>query len=453
MTPAKRAANGAAMALALGLAAAHVLAKVEARPATSDYTYTIQRGDTLSVFARAFLAGPAATRAVQRLNHIANPRRMATGKVLHIPRALLRDAPTQASVASFAGPVTLAEHGQSLPAHTGLMLGEGAEIATGRNAFVTLRLSDGSAVSLPSQSRLRLARLRRVLLTGSIERDLMLEQGRVESRVTPMHDANSNFRVTTPITVSAVRGTRFRVAYRPESASAALSVVEGQVAVAHGIDDAPAPPAPTLAPAGFGIASTPRGDSGPLALLPAPALLNPGKVQTAEELHFALGPLPGAQSYHVQLAHDAGALDVLAEATAATPDFTLPSVPAGSYFLRVTALDDHGLEGLPDTFSFERLRNGIAASAAASGTGHERRYRFAWASMADDTPHFRFRLLRQGGDTPPLVDEAGLTGTSLTLTNLPPGEYAWQVASLVFAHGRPIEDWTPPQRLHIFAEH
>ena len=448
MTSTKAARFSTAIASLIALTPAGAVARSASAALAADYIYEVKQGDTLFSFGRAYLVDANAELTLQKLNHIANPRVLPTGKVLHIPRHLLRDEMTQASVASFAGPVTLADHGHTLPVHTGVKLDEGAEIETGRNAFITLRLSDGTVVSLPSQSKLRLTHMRRVLLTGSVERDIELEQGRVESGVTHMHDPNSNFRVTTPITVSAVRGTQFRVAYSPENASAAMSVVEGKVAVGRSAGDTP-----TLAPAGFGIASTAAGDSGPVALLPSPALVDPGKVQSGEELHFALAPLAGAQSYHVQIARDAGALDVIGEATSASPDFTLPAVKAGSYFLRVTALDGRGLEGLPDTFAFERVHNAVSAAASASGKGRNRRYQFEWQAVADGQPHFHFRMVRKGDAAAPIADETGLTGTSLALTNLPPGDYEWQVASLLFAKGKAIEDWTPPQRLHIFAEH
>ena len=448
MKPSKLARLSAAIASMIALAPFGTVARSAAAALAVDYVYEVKPGDTLFSFGRAYLVDANAERVLQKLNHIANPRVLPVGKVLHIPRRLLRDEMTQASIASFAGPVTLADHGHSLPVRAGVKLDEGAEIETGRNAFITLRLSDGTVVSLPSQSKLRLTHMRRVLLTGSVERDIELEQGRVESGVTHMHDPNSNFRVTTPITVSAVRGTQFRVAYSPENASAAMSVVEGKVAVGHSADHTP-----TLAPAGFGIASTAAGDSAPMALLPSPALVDPGKVQSGEVLHFALAPLAGAQSYHVQIARDAGALDVIGEATAANPDFTMPAVKAGSYFLRATAIDGHGLEGLPDTFAFERVHNAVSAAASASGKGRNRRYRFEWQAVSDGTPHFHFRMTRKGAGATPIADEAGLTGNALGLTNLPPGEYEWQVASLLFAKGKVIEDWTPPQRLHIFAEH
>ena len=445
----KAAITGTAIAYIMAMVPAGAAAKsATANSAPADYSYTVKPGDTLFSFGRAYLVDASAEMAVQKLNHIADPRHLPTGKVLHIPRHLLRDETTQASVASFAGPVSLADHGQSLPTQTGVKLDEGAEIITGRNAFITLRLSDGTVVSLPSQSKLRLTHLRRVLLTGSLERDIQLEQGRVDSGVTHMHDPNSNFHVTTPITVSAVRGTQFRVAYAPENSSAAMSVVDGKGAVGR-----PATDAATVAPAGFGIASTAAGDSGPLALLPAPSLIDPGKVQSGEDLHFALASLAGAQSYHVQIARDAGALDVIGEATSADPDFTLPAIKAGSYFLRVTALDGHGLEGFPDTFAFERVRNSVSAASSASGTGRNRKYQFEWQAVSDGTPHFHFRMMRKGAGAIPVADEVGLTGTALGLTNLPPGEYEWQVASLLLLNGKIIEDWTTPQRLHIFAEH
>ena len=161
MKPSKLARLSAAIASMIALAPFGTVARSAAAALAVDYVYEVKPGDTLFSFGRAYLVDANAERVLQKLNHIANPRVLPVGKVLHIPRRLLRDEMTQASIASFAGPVTLADHGHSLPVRAGVKLDEGAEIETGRNAFITLRLSDGTVVSLPSQSKLRLTHMRR----------------------------------------------------------------------------------------------------------------------------------------------------------------------------------------------------------------------------------------------------------------------------------------------------
>ena len=419
-----------------------------------DYVYAVKRGDMLIKLTTAYLTGIPAMHRVERINHVTAERRLPIGKQLLIPRGLLRDEASEAQVASFSGEVTLLRGGAAAPASLNAHLPEGAEVTTGRNAYATLRLADGTLLALPSDTRVRLTHLRRVLIDGAIERNIALTNGRVRAAVVPMHDPHSSFEVTTPLSVSAVRGTHFGVAYGAEQQAAATSVEEGGVEEGGiGLGAAGtgrAAPALTV-PAGFGVATTPAGNSGVLALLPAPALNDPGKVQTGDMLHFALVPVAGAVAYRVGVAKDAGAYDLLDEAGGGG-DFTLPAQPAGSYFLRVSAIDAHGIEGKSDVYAFERRRNTISGGAS----GDARHFRFDWQASADGTPRFHFRLVRNGaaGETPVVTaDEAGLTAPSLTLTGLPPGDYAWTVSSTIYVGGRAIEDWTPPQTVHVFAAH
>ena len=413
-----------------------------------DPVYEVKRGDTLFELARAFFTDSRALAVVRRLNHIARPDHIVAGSALRVPRAQLRDERTYATVEAFSGPVVLTIGSQPIPARTGAHLGEGATLQTGRNAFVTLRLGDGTAISVPSQSDITIARLRRVLLTGSVERDLDVRNGRVHAHVTPMTDPHSSFRVITPISVAAVRGTDFGIDFDAVAQRSAAVVREGKVAVSPGQTAATAPGDLLLTP-GFGAISGAHETTRSLRTLPEPKLIDPDKVQTGETLAFAIAPAAGALSYRLQIARDAGCLDLVTEVVSASPDFDLPSVPAGLWFVRVFAIDGNGLEGAPATYSFERRRNTLSAAMSQSGSGRALRYLFKWASSADGTPLFRFRLVRRAGTDIPVVDEVGLKANSLEVGALPPGDYAWQVVSTLFSNGKAIETRTAEQTMHI----
>ena len=447
----KLAAGLAALAL---MAAASVQARnpVQARtpaPAEVLVAYPIHSGDSLFRLSRNYFPGSASLASVKRLNRIADANRIMTGGTLRIPRVLLRDVQTFAKVESFSGEVTLRPAGTAFPARTGATIGEGAIIETGRNGFVSLRLADESVVSLPSQSRVRIMRLRKVLLTGSLEREFAADSGRVRARVTPMEDPASNFRVRTPLTVSAVRGTEFRIGFDPVTDAAITQVEDGKVEVTPGATPIAAPG--TLLLPGFGAAMTPAGTNGAVALLVPARLTAPDAVQTEADLHFAVEPMAGADGYRLQLARDAGLLDLVAEASGAGPAYSLPSLPAGTYFARVSAIDPNGIEGLPRTYAFDRVRNGVAGSIGASGAGRERRYLFKWSGTADGTPQFRFQLARKADPVHALVDEPLGTATEITVTSLPPGEYAWRVLSIVPHGAKVIRAWSGEQSFEVTA--
>ncbi|MFN3536963.1 MAG: FecR domain-containing protein, partial [Brevundimonas sp.] len=226
-------------------------------------SYTVVQGDTLIELAEAYLHRPDDYRAVARLNGVTNPRRLRPGSVLRFPVSLLRTEPARARVSNVRGAATVQSGGASRALGQGEPLEEGVIIATGANAFVRLVLPDGSHVALPSQSRIRIARLRRVLLTGGHDQQFDVLTGRLEAGARRV-DPAGRFEIVTPIAVSAVRGTEFRVSYAAAAGQGSTEVLEGSVGVlaqedallvqagqgaavgVSGAELAPLPPAPRL---------------------------------------------------------------------------------------------------------------------------------------------------------------------------------------------------------------
>jgi hypothetical protein len=411
--------------------------------ATKVVTYTVKRGDTLFDLSHAYFTGLSAVRQVQKINRIEDPRRIPIGTVLRIPRGLLRDETSQARIESFSGPVLIRRGGQSHAVGLNERLMEGDEIDCGRNAFATLRLADNSALAIPSQSTMQLSRLRKVKLTGALERDIAVKVGRLRAKVTPMTHPDSSFRVVTPVSVSAVRGTEFRVGFDSAEEFSASQVDDGNVgfSVRAGKNE-------VLLPPGFGAAAIKGRTTGPMKLLDAPKLAEPEKIQSGDQLHFALEPLPGATRYHLQIARDAGFLETIAEDNQIAPFFDLPSIAADSYFVRVSAFDRHGLEGTAGTYSFERWRNLVLGEVERAPAG-EHWLRFKWHATVDGTPQYRFQMIRKGQPDVPVVDEAGLTDNLLSVSSLPAGEYEWRVCSILLVKGKVVTTWTALQSFHV----
>jgi hypothetical protein len=158
----------------------------------------------------------------------------------------------------------------------------------------------------------------------------------------------------------------------------------------------------------------------------------------------------------VQIAKDAGFVEVIDEvigggiggAIGGAPVFTLNSIPADSYFVRVSAYDKLGLEGTAGTYTFERRRNLVKGSAEASPPG-VRRLRFRWDGTADGKPQYRFQMVRSGAPDVPVVDETGLSSNVLSVSNLPAGNYSWRVCSMLLVKGKLVATWTAPQSIHV----
>jgi len=378
-------------------------------------TYIIQANDTLYGIKERFLVSDADVFELRDYNRVRNTRALRINSTLLIPRKMLDYTPIELRVFRQSGPVSI-EGGD---AFDGQVLNEGERIVTRRNGFVTLMTNDGKRISLPSNTTARLIRARRYTLGETIDIDFEVESGRARAR-SPRLNEEDRLRMRTPLAVTAVRGTEFRVAYDPQSGESSLTeVTEGVVNVSAGNDQIDAA-------SGFGIASTAAGVSEPLPLLPAPEFVDGGAIQTGEALEFTIEPVTGATGYRVQLAKEAGFLDVIAEELVEGTQATVTDIENGSYFVRARAISQSGLEGETAATPFRRKQLGIAAEEPEGSI--DEGYRFAWIGNGEGENMFAFQMWEAGNPQTLLIDEVGFSETEFVLTDLDRGQYQWRVA-------------------------
>jgi len=384
---------------------------------TDSVTYTVVAGDTLYSIAERYLKTIGNARDIQRINRVRNPRRLSIDRTLTIPREMLKFERVQLMVGPFSGPVTV---GGELP-ETGANLALGDQVVTQRNGFIRFESTFGGRVSLPSNTTARLVRARRYLLGNTLDVEFEVLNGRANA-VSPTLEGQDRLRMRTPVAVTAVRGTEFRVAYDAANADVSLTeVTEGTVQVAAGGETRPTP-------AGFGVSSNPSGVNEPEALLPEPAFVEGTAVQTGETLTFAFEPVTGAQAYRVRIAKDPSGLDVLADQIVSGGVAEFPSIDNARYFVSARSISPSGLEGASlSSDSFLRKRVGVTPSQGQSPDYDG--YNFTWTGEGEGTATYAFQLWSEGSPEVLLVDEVGLTQTQIIVTNLAPGRYNWRVAA------------------------
>ncbi|MAF60932.1 MULTISPECIES: FecR domain-containing protein [Pseudomonadota] len=418
------------MLLAGGLA----LAEPAAAQARDDdaIVYTVRRGDTLIALARDYMLRETDWREVQRINRVADPYKLPIASQLSLPIRLLRSRPASATVAAFRGQALASVANAPLRSVAmGQVLGEGARVTTGPASSLSLSLTDGSVITLPSNSALRIGRLRKLLITDSIDYDLTLETGSARSRVTPFRNRDDRFRLRNPIAVSAVRGTDFRTHFDAGTETSRSELLEGGIALTTGsAKDTQLEPE-------FGAVIGKTGAIAVEPLLPAPQLIGGAGVQRAPMVAFAVQPVAGAQAYRLQIGRDSGFVDIVEDVSGNSPDFTVPSLENGRYFARFTAIAASGLEGLPGTIAFRRR---LATTTQPAVPGQDG-YVFRWIGSGEGMRRYRFQLRRE--DSPSwLVDEAGLAGSSIILSDLSPGRYLWRVGTTTHSEDETDTDWT-----------
>ena len=415
-------------------------ATVSPLPAGETVSYVIRRGDTLDRLSRSFLVPERRWRALLKLAATRDPRRLRIGQRLRVPRSWLRFRVEPARLASYRGTIRLSIDGRAITPAPGATIGEGTQLTTAGNSFATLLLADRSQVVIPSQSRVLIRELRRILLTGAIEYRIDVEKGRLETKVTPLDQPSARYRIRTPISITAVRGTEFRVAFEETNRIAATEVLTGIVTFsAHGLA------ASTELERGIGATLQATGEPRVEKLLGAPELDDPAPVQTRDAVEFRARKLKGAVRYRVVIASDAGFVDNIAEQFSDDGSFTLDDIPNGNLFARVSAVARSGLEGLAQSYSFTRRLASIHATVEAGEDG----YRFRWSGAGGGVRRYRFQLMRKRPEDMPIVDEVALERDALTLRRLPPDVYYWRVGLVQVEGGEVTESWTDPEKLTI----
>jgi len=144
--------------------------------------------------------------------------------------------------------------GLRFPVRNGSLLTEGQVITTGAGASVLFVLSNGATVSLGADSVLSLEQFSQQPFGESYKMSalsaepststtrLNLVRGELISDVKKLKkDAGSSFSIQTPVGAAGIRGTAFRIAFRPEGnrASYALVMLEGVIAQTFGTRSRP----------------------------------------------------------------------------------------------------------------------------------------------------------------------------------------------------------------------
>ena len=335
---------------------------------TASITYVARAGDTLMSIAQQYTDRSNNWIALGKLNRIDKDSAIPIGTAILIPAELLGDVPSKATVVAMTGSIAATGADGTV---TRLALGatvlEGTQIETSGNSFLTLALPDQSRISLPSNTRVRIAKLRTARYLNSPRTEVLLLRGQIESRVSPLDANRGRYEVRTPLSVAGVRGTHFRVGFVEGSSPTriATETLDGKVAVAHAAG--PGGPDGLVLTAAKGNITDSRMVGPAVDLLPAPQL-KPAFGSNGPEFspaRITVQAIPGARAYHLQIAADPQALQLLAENRSASTTLAIANLPDGNYFARLSAIDGLGLEGLSATKPIT-LR---AASDSASTPG------------------------------------------------------------------------------------
>ncbi|MFZ6692905.1 FecR domain-containing protein [Undibacterium sp. SXout20W] len=406
--------------------------KVSGEPGTvlatpPDMTYFALQGDTLSGISKRFTDKALNWPILSKRNHIADDRAIPVGTAILIPLELLPEEDSEARVLALAGnPTYKPVNGDELPLAIGTVVKEGAQIFTGKNGFITLAFPDNSRVSIPSNSQISLSKLRKTKYTGSPRTEISLIEGKVESHVSSLVSNKGRFEVRSPLAVAGVRGTHFRVGVT--DAGTANEVLEGGVAVNNPVlkksDN-------IVLPAGKGNIVTSTAVGKAVNLLPAPQLKQEYWLQVRPTIQFLIDKTDIARGYHVQIAKDSQALDVLAEKYFKENRFKFDGLADGSYFVRIAAIDQYGLEGIPLTQAFTlKARPEPPFTLQPKNKIRSDKTDFVWTE-ASNALSYHLQVATDTDFNNIVLDQSNLKDVQFSTNKLNNGQYFWRIATVV----------------------
>jgi hypothetical protein len=394
-----------------------------------EWSYKVSHGDTLIEVGRQFLNDPDAWPQVQKLNQIANPRRLVPGTFIRIPLGLLNQKATVAEVVFVQGQAKVkhAARAEFELVVVGAQINAGDVLQTAADSSLTLRFSDGSRLLLVPSSEVSVVHLLAVGRAGVPSVRMQLQEGTTELRVSPAPSAKRSFEVQTPAVNLGVRGTDFRARVEDAKKQAWLEVLEGSVAAQAG-------GAAALVSGGQGLRAEQNKPLQPIKpLLAAPDFSSTSARIGRLPIRLNWTPLAGASSYRAQIfAHDK--LDsLLAQGSSTQPSAKWADLPDGSYVLRVRAVDANGLEGRNADHAFvlkARPEPPFTISPVSGGNVYGEVASLGWTSSAA-AERYRVQVARADDRDfkASVVDTANVTQARYDAA-LAPGEYQWRVASL-----------------------
>lgn len=383
-----------------------------AATASAQSPHVVKPGETLWSISNQQLATPLRWPEVQQRNQVGEPRLLQPGTVLYFADGRLVPEGA-AAVTAVEGQASRKRAGGGEQALTpGMPIQAGDTLITGTDAFVTLGVAGGSRVVLPSRSALE------VLAIDANTVRLRLIEGRVESQV-HKQQPNQQFEIRARSMGLGVRGTHFRV--RDEDGVLTGEVIAGEVVVQRTAQAEP----PLVLREGRGAVLMENGPSEAKGLLPAPQLV--AETTARNDRTFRFTPVPGVQTYRLQLARDERFLLPVHEQRGPGPSFTVPAELApGLYQLRLTAFDAARLEGLPgDGTVYLPAAAGGAGGQGTSSVLTDGRVEVRWPGVAGQ--RYAFELSRSPDFAMLLVNEPSVYATGMTVGPFAlGGRYHWR---------------------------
>ncbi|MDP5007638.1 MAG: hypothetical protein NWQ13_01215, partial [Glaciimonas sp.] len=173
-----------------------------------------------------------------------------------------------------------------------------------------------------------------------------------------------------------------------------------------------------------------------MKLLPAPNFSDYKILQERPTLYLKVIPTAEARSYRAQIATDQQIHHILTEVASSNTDIKIAGLADGDYFIRVTAIDKQGLQGLPQVSALTlKARPEPPYPLQPKGKSRGENVAFAWAEVTD-AQAYHLQVAKDAQFFQLVMDEPAITAAQFTADKLALGSYFWRVATVVNTNGK-----------------
>ena len=363
----------------------------------ADWLYTIRPGDKLWNLADKYCGAYTYWQDLAKHNNLSQPTRLQAGTRLRIPIEWLIEVPAAVELIYTLGDVqyiraqnqskTASQPAASQTIAKGSTLSIGDTLITGPESYANVRFADGSVMQIGPDSELVFDTLSAYRDTGMVDSRVRLNRGSSASEVKKQTGPGSEYRISTPLGVAAVRGTEFRT--RAEAGDSFVETVGGAVEYVSGSVNTPVSK-------GFGLKASSQGLMVE-ELLEAPAFASSSIRPHASDESLRWTGVAGAAAYMVQVYSSPDLSSILTGAKVPGPEYALASLAPGNYVFGVRGIAASGLQGYEVTQAI-RVKPTLTAPAGLRvwqpGLGAE--LRVQW-DLVDGASDYRVVVTPTGG--------------------------------------------------------
>ncbi len=383
----------------------------------------IQKGTNLIHIARKYCSSQSDWHLIAKVNNLKAPYTIRSKQTLQVPLSILRTKDISAQVASLSGtPKLLNKDSQIVELHKGDTVLPGQTVVTAENEYVHLLYPDHKHTRIGPQSEMTLTYLMR-LTDGSLKAEFSLKKGRITHSVEQKLKANEHFNTRTPIAITGIRGTEFRIKAEDSESNivetlkgaVSLSAAGKKIVLHKGKGSKVTKGAPPEAPRR--LPETPELPVFKNIYRTLPAIITAPAHKTAK-------------SIRLRVTKDIkGQTTLLEELAEPGQDFALFTLTDGSYYTIFTAIDDEGFESLPSSPAPLQVRTIPAAPLVSKPNNDLQTFEpvitIQW--LQSELAKSYSLQVATDADFTSIIDSQQTQENSFTTQSLAPGNYFFRV--------------------------